>query len=104
MKDGKIIEDGSHDELIRLKGKYCDLWGIQKLAAPTAEPSTPRSRSPHKDKAVIINDPDLRGSIVESPKVLEEPVEDLQKGDPSVVQECHGVKVSNLSSKFISTR
>jgi len=29
MKDGSIIEHGSHDDLLRLKGKYFDLWANQ---------------------------------------------------------------------------
>lgn len=29
MDDGKILEDGSHEELIKLKGKYAELWSHQ---------------------------------------------------------------------------
>jgi ABC-type transport system involved in cytochrome bd biosynthesis fused ATPase/permease subunit len=38
MKDGSIVEHGSHDELLRLKGKYFDLWANQiQLLNPDAE-------------------------------------------------------------------
>lgn len=29
LKDGKIIEDGTHEELIKLKGEYAELWSHQ---------------------------------------------------------------------------
>ena len=38
MKDGSIVEHGSHDDLLRLKGKYFDLWANQiQLLNPDAE-------------------------------------------------------------------
>jgi len=27
--DGKIVEDGTHDELVKSKGKYYELWKHQ---------------------------------------------------------------------------
>jgi len=30
MKEGKIIQKGSHDELIKQKGEYNKLWNLQK--------------------------------------------------------------------------
>lgn len=29
LKDGKVIEDGTHEELIKLKGEYAELWSHQ---------------------------------------------------------------------------
>lgn len=29
MDNGSIIEQGSHDELLKLKGKYCEMWDVQ---------------------------------------------------------------------------
>jgi len=29
MENGRVIEDGSHDELIRLQGKYAAMWKAQ---------------------------------------------------------------------------
>ena len=29
MENGSIIEQGSHDELLELKGKYCEMWDVQ---------------------------------------------------------------------------
>jgi hypothetical protein len=52
--DGTIIEDGCHDELLKLKGKYYDLWSKQILETPNAKGSPvanspkPVSRSPFR--------------------------------------------------------
>ena len=32
MDEGKIVEQGNHDALLKIKGKYCDLWEKQSLA------------------------------------------------------------------------
>jgi len=62
MKDGSIVEHGSHDDLLRLKGKYFDLWANQiQLLNPDdksnnkndGKPARSRSNSPHKDKEAI---------------------------------------------------
>lgn len=66
MKEGSIVEHGSHDDLLRLKGKYFDLWANQiQLLNPDDKPNNKpdskpdgklarsRSSSPHKDKAGI---------------------------------------------------
>ena len=29
IEKGRIVEDGPHDELIKAKGRYASLWGIQ---------------------------------------------------------------------------
>ena len=34
IKDGSIVEQGSHEELIRAKGKYADLWAKQVFLKP----------------------------------------------------------------------
>ena len=36
IEKGRIVEDGSHDELIKAKGRYASLWGIQGGAAHAA--------------------------------------------------------------------
>jgi hypothetical protein len=66
MKDGSIIEHGSHDDLLRLKGKYFDLWAnqIQLLhpddnsnknsdIKPDSKLARSRATSPFKDEANI---------------------------------------------------
>jgi ABC-type multidrug transport system fused ATPase/permease subunit len=40
MKDGSIIEDGPHDDLIRLKGNYFELWKTQASNPVVVEPDT----------------------------------------------------------------
>ncbi|TVY75636.1 Heavy metal tolerance protein [Lachnellula suecica] len=54
VMDGKIVEQGSHHDLIRSRGKYHDLWSKQVFVKPESERS--RSRSPDKRKTDIVND------------------------------------------------
>jgi ABC-type glutathione transport system ATPase component len=79
MKDGSIIEYGSHEDLLRLKGKYFDLWANQiQLLNPddkpdgksNGKPTRFRSNSPHKDNA------DIESSMTRS--------ESLQKGEADI--------------------
>jgi ABC-type multidrug transport system fused ATPase/permease subunit len=39
IRDGEIIEEGSHRELICERGKYHDLWLKQALVKTGGEPS-----------------------------------------------------------------
>ena len=43
VKDGQIIEDGSHDGLIRRRGKYHDMWSKQIFGARDTENSNDSS-------------------------------------------------------------
>lgn len=54
IKDGEIIENGSHDELIHAQGKYTDLWSKQLLVKPEETLSSPGS--PKNSDATIVND------------------------------------------------
>jgi hypothetical protein len=54
VMDGKIVEQGSHQDLIHSRGKYHDLWSNQIFVKPDNERS--RSRSPEKQKPCIVND------------------------------------------------
>lgn len=54
VMNGKIVEQGSHDDLIHSKGKYHDLWSKQIFFKPISERA--RSRSPKKLDNAIIND------------------------------------------------
>jgi ABC-type glutathione transport system ATPase component len=53
VKDGEIIENGSHEELVNLKGKYYSLYTKQFRTLLPHERSL--SKSPRKDP-IIIND------------------------------------------------
>ncbi|KAB8291233.1 hypothetical protein EYC80_009920 [Monilinia laxa] len=57
IMDGRIVEQGSHDELFHSKGKYADLWAKQIFVKPSDRKSRSRSRSksPAKKDASIIN-------------------------------------------------
>lgn len=49
MENGKIIEDGSHEELLRQNGRYASLWREQMLGVseiPEEPPSEPQSPPP----------------------------------------------------------
>lgn len=46
VMDGEIVEEGSHNELIRTRGKYHDLWSKQLLIE--AEDDWPISQNPRK--------------------------------------------------------
>ncbi|KFY12165.1 hypothetical protein V492_04048 [Pseudogymnoascus sp. VKM F-4246] len=54
IKDGEIIENGSHDDLIHANGKYTDLWSKQLLVKPGESLSSPGS--PKNSDATIVND------------------------------------------------
>jgi len=54
IKNGEIIENGSHDELIHSKGRYSDLWSKQILVKP--EERTSRSPSSGRPVPNIVND------------------------------------------------
>lgn len=58
IKDGEIIENGTHDELIRSKGKYSDLWSKQIIVKPEMDVSPPGS--PRERAANIVNDVKLQ--------------------------------------------
>ncbi len=32
MKDGRIAEHGTHEQLLRLGGEYCKMWNLQAQA------------------------------------------------------------------------
>ena len=58
MKEGSVIEYGSHDDLIRLKGKYFELWANQiQLVGPDdkADEKSARtgSKSPQKPNTLL---------------------------------------------------
>lgn len=87
VMDGKIVEQGSHEDLVHSKGKYHDLWSKQIFvkSADSRSRSRSRSRSPKKRDSSIINDltPDRRK--VELAKALkttklDEPAKDDSKG------------------------
>jgi hypothetical protein len=52
--DGEIVEQGSHSELIRARGKYYDLWSKQLLIE--AEDDQPMSQNPRKRDGHLIAD------------------------------------------------
>ncbi len=53
---GEIIEEGSHDQLIRSKGKYHDLWSKQIFAKPIEDSDGSGPKSPRKANPNIVND------------------------------------------------
>ncbi|KAK0104792.1 hypothetical protein ONS95_005061 [Cadophora gregata] len=86
VMNGKVVEQGSHDELIHTNGKYHDLWSKQIFVKPIKK-SRSRSRSPQKRDASIINDLTPSRQRVELVKAMkttrhEEPKKDEVK--PSV--------------------
>lgn len=68
VMNGKIVEQGSHDDLIHSKGKYHDLWSKQIFVKPVNNRS--RSRSPQKRDSGIINDLTPNRQKVELAKAL----------------------------------
>jgi ABC-type dipeptide/oligopeptide/nickel transport system ATPase component len=68
VMDGKIVEEGSHNELIRARGKYYDLWSKQTFIEPEVEQS--RSRRPRKHDSNLISGLDSGASTVKFAKAL----------------------------------
>ncbi len=56
VMNGEIIEEGSHDQLIRSTGKYHDLWSKQIFAKPVEDSDGSGSKSPRKVNPNIVND------------------------------------------------
>jgi len=69
VMDGKIVEQGSHQELIRSEGKYHELWSNQIFIKPENE--RPSSRSPEQKKSGIVNDLSTTRHKAELSKVTE---------------------------------
>jgi ABC-type multidrug transport system ATPase subunit len=68
VMDGKIVEEGTHDELIHGKGKYHQLWSKQVYVKPGD--ARGRSLSPKKRDVDIINDLTPSRQKAELAKVL----------------------------------
>src|ERR1700712_5157794 len=85
VMNGKIVEQGSHDDLIHSRGKYYDLWSKQIFVKPISERA--RSRSPKKLDNAIINDLTPSRQIVELAKALKTTQHDhdeAENDDPKV--------------------
>jgi ABC-type transport system involved in Fe-S cluster assembly fused permease/ATPase subunit len=54
LKDGEIVESGTHGELLALGGEYAHAWELQQYAPPIrpASSSTEPSKIPRKEKVV----------------------------------------------------
>lgn len=72
VMNGKIIEKGTHDELLHAGGKYHDLWTKQIFVKPVAATDRSRSRSssPKKRDAALVNDLTPQRHTKELAKVL----------------------------------
>jgi ABC-type uncharacterized transport system ATPase subunit len=68
VKDGEIIEDGCHDDLVSAKGKYYDLWSKQIMVKP-AEDNLRFGSAEDKD-VNIVNDVDMTQSTTSLETVL----------------------------------
>jgi ABC-type transport system involved in Fe-S cluster assembly fused permease/ATPase subunit len=67
IKNGRIIERGSHDKLMRVNGHYSKLWTRQLRLQTGEERSRSRSRSPEKTTVLV---DDVTDSDIESRKGL----------------------------------
>lgn len=68
VKEGAIIEEGSHDVLLKKCGKYYDLWSKQIFVKPLNDPE--QLQSPSKPLANIVNDVDPSRETVQLSKAL----------------------------------
>lgn len=68
MKEGAIIEEGSHDVLLKKCGKYHDLWSRQIFLKSLDKPEQPQS--PSQPLANIVNDVDPSRGIIKLSKAL----------------------------------
>jgi ABC-type glutathione transport system ATPase component len=66
--NGEIVEEGSHDELIRARGKYHNLWSKQTFVK--SADGQCRSRSPQMRNANLTNDVDRDRSTTTMVKAL----------------------------------
>lgn len=68
VKNGEIVEDGSHDDLIHAKGKYYDLWSKQIMVKPAEDLLI--SKSPQNEVTNVVNDIDKKLETTSLGKVL----------------------------------
>lgn len=99
VMDGKIIEQGSHEELLRLRGKFYDLWSAQIFIKPDSTRS--RSGSPDKQKSRIVNDLSPALHKAELARVMNVTGPEGASGDSSK-KETDGKKTSSGHKREVS--
>ncbi|PQE25948.1 abc transporter protein [Rutstroemia sp. NJR-2017a BBW] len=83
VMDGKIVEQGSHDELFHSKGKYADLWAKQIFVKPLEDDQSKSKKNAKKDTN-IINDVTLQQKTVTLAEAAKEADHDhVQHDGPS---------------------
>ena len=83
IMDGKIVEQGSHDELFHSKGKYADLWAKQIFVKPLEDDQSKSKKNAKKDTN-IINDVTLQQKTVTLAEAAKEADHDhVQHDGPS---------------------
>ena len=65
ITDGIIVEQGSHEELIRAKGKYADLWSKQVFLKPKVTETSKDAVAAESNKTLSVVK-DLAAKVAES--------------------------------------
>lgn len=72
IRDGCIAEQGSHDELMRAKGRYADLWAKQVFLKPKAPKESDDQAVAEGSKTLsVVNDLTVEANESELAKVQE---------------------------------
>ena len=74
VEKGKIVEQGTHEELILKKGRYEDLWSKQAFLKPHKYTEDGDEEEP--DSAAIVNDLSTNRPVAEASKTTTAPGND----------------------------
>ncbi|KAH0542717.1 hypothetical protein FGG08_002952 [Glutinoglossum americanum] len=93
IKDGEVVEQGTHNELLFSKGKYYDLWSKQVLVGASGERS--KDAGDLKNAPAIINDLDHVGNQASAEEA------DLIAVPPQSIFEADKALLKDIASKVV---
>jgi ABC-type transport system involved in Fe-S cluster assembly fused permease/ATPase subunit len=101
IKDGRIIERGSHDKLMQVSGHYSKLWTRQLRLQTGGERTRSRSRSPEKTTVLV---DDVTDSDIESRKDLLKKKKHQKRGSEEGLDSCQDGDDKNATEPVMDAK